>query len=102
MSCPAAAEPPSYHGYRHPVEVIAHAVWLYYRFHLSLRDVEELLAERGIRVSYEAIRLWCRKFGPLLAAELRRRRPRRRGDKWFADEVALTINKAAVLVVARS
>lgn len=54
--------------------------------------MEELLAERGIQVSYEAIRLWCRKFGPMLACELRRRRPRR-GDKWFLDEVALTMNK---------
>jgi putative transposase len=80
-------------GYRFPPEINGHAVWLYHRFALSHRDIEELLAERGIRVSYEAIRLWCRKFGPLLAAELRRRHPRRRGDKWFLDEVALTINK---------
>jgi len=74
-------------------EVISHAVWLYHRFALSHRDVEELLAERGIQVSYEAIRLWCRKFGPLLSGELRYRHPRRRGDKWFLDEVALTMNK---------
>jgi putative transposase len=81
-----------FRGYRFPAEIITHAVWLYHRFALSHRDVEELLAERGIQVSYEAIRLWCRKFGPLLASELRRRRPRR-GDKWFLDEVALTMNK---------
>jgi putative transposase len=89
----ARATPVSpFRGYRFPPVIISHAVWLYHRFSLSHRDVEELLAERGIQVSYEAIRLWCRKFGPLLASELRRRRPRR-GDKWFLDEVALTMNK---------
>ena len=82
-----------FRGYRFPPEIITHAVWLYHRFCLSHREVEELLAERGIQVSYEAIRLWCRRFGPLLAGELRRRRSRRSGDKWFLDEVALTINK---------
>ena len=81
-----------FRGYRFPAEIITHAVWLYHRFSVSHRDVEELLAERGVQVSYEAIRLWCHKFGPLLASELRRRHPRR-GDKWFLDEVALTINK---------
>jgi putative transposase len=89
-----------FRGYRFPAEIISHAVWLYHRFSLSHRDVEELLAERGIQVSYESIRLWCRKFGPLLASELRRRHPRR-GDKWFLDEVALTMNKRRVLAVAR-
>ena len=90
---PASTAPSSpFRGYRFPAEIICHAVWLYHRFALSHRDVEELLAERGVQVSYEAIRLWCRKFGPLLASELRRRRPRR-GDKWFVDEVALTMNK---------
>ena len=83
----------AYKGHRFPPEIISHAVWLYHRFALSHRDVEELLAERGVQVSYEAIRLWCHRFGPLLAAELRRRYPRRRGDKWFLDEVVLTINK---------
>lgn len=59
-STPAAGnEPPSYRGYRYPVEIISHAVWLYFRFHLSLRDVEELLAERGVTVTYETIRAWC-------------------------------------------
>jgi putative transposase len=81
-----------FRGYRFPPEIITHAVWLYHRFALSHRDVEELLAERGIQVSYEAIRLWCRKFEPLLASELRQRHPRR-GDKWFLDEIALTMNK---------
>jgi putative transposase len=88
----SAAPVSTFRGYRFPPEIITHAVWLYHRFSLSHRDVEELLAERGIQVSYEAIRLWCRKFGPLLAGELRRRRPRR-GDKWYLDEVALTMNK---------
>ncbi len=92
MSRSAAPASP-FRGYRFPPEIISHAVWLYHRFSLSHRDVEELLAERGIQVSYEAIRLWCRKFGPLLARALRRRHPRGRGDKWFLDEVALTMNK---------
>jgi putative transposase len=87
---PATVSP--FRGYRFPPEIISYAVWLYHRFALSHRDVEELLAERGIQVSYEANRLWCHKFGPLLACELRRRRARR-GDKWFLDEVALTMNK---------
>ena len=91
MSASAAPASP-FRGYRFPSEIITHAVWLYNRFSLSHRDVEELFAERGIQVSYEAIQLWCRKFGPLLATELRRRNPRR-GDKWYLDEVALTINK---------
>jgi putative transposase len=74
----ASAAPVSrFRRYRFPPKIITHAVWLYHRFLLSHRDVEELLAERGIRVIYEAIRLWCRKFGPLLASELRRRQPRR-------------------------
>ncbi len=55
---------PSYKGYRFPPEIISYAVWLYYRFSLSFRDVEDLLAERGIIVSYESIRQWCQKFGP--------------------------------------
>ena len=66
-------------------------MWLYYRFLLSYRDVEEPLAERGIPVSYETIRRWCRKFGPAFANGLRRRRPRP-GDKWHMDEVQLKIN----------
>ncbi len=65
---------PSYRGYRFPPEIISHAVWLYYRFCLSFRDVEDLLAERGIIVSYEAIRLWCLKFGPAYARALKRAR----------------------------
>jgi putative transposase len=85
---------PSINRYKHhrfPVEIISHAVWLYFRFCLSYRDVEELLFARGVTVSYEAIRKWCRKFGQSYANELRHRRPRS-GDKWHLDEVFLTIN----------
>jgi hypothetical protein len=75
---------PSYRGCRFPPEIISHAVWLYHRFCLSFRDIEDLLAERGIVVSYEAIRQWCLKFGPEYARTLvsgeaprpHRRRPR--------------------------
>jgi putative transposase len=81
----------SYRGFRFPPEVIAHAVWLYHRFRLGLRDVEELLFERGIQVSYEAIRLWCERFGPQYAARLRRRRSRP-GDRWHLDEVFIKVN----------
>jgi putative transposase len=92
VSAPSAAadESPSYRGYRYPVEIISHAVWLYFRFPLSLRDVEELLAERGVTVTYETIRAWCMKFGPSYAAGLRRRRARP-SDKWHCDEVQLKI-----------
>jgi putative transposase len=80
-----------YKRHRYPTEIISHAVWLYFRFTLSYRDVEELLAARGIQVSYETIRQWCRKFGQLYANQLRRRRPKT-GDKWYLDEVFLKIN----------
>ena len=78
--------------YRHrfPAEIISHAVWLYHVFSLSLRDVELLLAERGIIVSYETVRRWCQKFGESFADRLRRRRPRP-GDKWHLDEVFIRI-----------
>ncbi len=82
---------PGYKGHRYPAEIIAHAVWLYFRFALSYRDVEELLAERGVVVTYETVRQWCRKFGQTYANALRRRRPRP-GDKWHLDEVFITIN----------
>jgi putative transposase len=87
----APARDPLYRGYRFPAELNSHAVWLYYWFHSSHRDVEDLLAERGVRVSYEAIRLWCRRFGPALATGLRRRRARA-GGKWHLDEVQLKIS----------
>ena len=76
---------PSYKRHGFPPELIAHAVWLYFRFALSYRDVEELLAERGVTVTYESVRQWCGKFGQAYAKELRRRRPRP-GDKWHLDE----------------
>src|SRR5437763_15911995 len=78
-------------GFRFPIEIISQAVWLYFRFSLSLRDVEELLAEQGVIVTYETIRAWCAKFGPSYAAGLRRRHSRP-SDKWHLDEVHLKIN----------
>jgi putative transposase len=83
--------PPDPH-YRHrfPAEIISHAVWLYHVFSLSLRDIELLLAERGIVVSYETVRRWCQKFGENFADRQRRRRPRP-GDKWHPDEVFIRI-----------
>ncbi len=82
---------PILQGFRFPQEIIAHAIWLYFRFNLSYRDVEELLAERGVVVTYETVRQWCRKFGQIYANQLRRRRARP-GDKWHMDEVFLKIN----------
>lgn len=67
----------AYKGYRFPAEIISHAVWLYFRFPLSYRDVEELMAERGIVLTYETIRRWCQKFGQQYANQLRRRQARR-------------------------
>ncbi|MFJ1536757.1 IS6 family transposase [Streptomyces mirabilis] len=83
--------PPSYKRHRYPVEVIAHCVWLYHRFPLSYREVEELMLERGVIVSYETVRRWCAKFGPTYANALRRRQSRP-GDEWHLDEVFLKIN----------
>ncbi|HZA17378.1 MAG TPA: IS6 family transposase [Pseudonocardiaceae bacterium] len=82
---------PSYKGFRFPVEIISHCVWLYYRFPLSLREVEEMMLERGVTVSHETIRQWTGKFGQAYASGLRRRRPHP-GDKWHLDEVFITIN----------
>jgi putative transposase len=79
-----------YTGYRFPAEIIGHAVWLYFRFPLGLRMVEELLAARGITVSHETVRQWARKFGQPFANRIRRRLPRT-GDKWHLDEVVLKI-----------
>ncbi|MFE7652243.1 IS6 family transposase [Streptomyces bottropensis] len=81
----------SYNGHRCPVEVISHCVWLYHRFPLSFREVEELMLERGIVVSYETVRRWCAKFGQAYAGALRRRQPRP-GDTWHLDEVFIKIN----------
>ncbi|MEV0305842.1 IS6 family transposase [Streptomyces prasinus] len=83
--------PPSYQGHRYPVEVIAHCVWLYFRFPLSFREVEELMLERGVLASHETVRRWCAKFGQSYANGLRRRRPRP-SDKWHLDEVFIKIN----------
>src|SRR5579859_1981583 len=83
-------EPATYRRHRFPAEIISHAVWLYHVFSLSFRDVELLLAERAITVSYETVRRWCKKFGQSFANRLRRRRPRP-GDKWHLDEVFVRI-----------
>jgi putative transposase len=85
------AQPSLYHRHRFPGEIISHAVWLYHLFSLSLRDVELILAERGVLVTREAIRHWCCKFGHEFAKRLRRRRPRP-GDTWHLDEVFIRIN----------
>src|SRR3954463_7638823 len=82
---------PRYAGHRFPAEVISHAVWLYFRFPLSLRMVEEMLAARGIVVSHETVRQWARKFGQEFANQIRRRLPSP-GDKWHLDEVCLLIS----------
>ena len=81
----------TYKRHRFPPEIISYAVWLYYRFNLSHRDIEDLLAERGVTVSYESIRLWCIKFGSKYF-----RRPKRKhrgfGDTFYIDEVFVKIN----------
>ncbi len=82
---------PSYKGFRFPQEIIAHAVWLYFRFSLRFRDVEEIFAERGVTVSYETIRQWCLHVGQTYANQLRRRRVRR-GDTWHLDEGFIKMN----------
>src|SRR4051794_29099436 len=84
------SSPNPYRGFRFPAEIIEHAVWLYHCFSLSLRDVETILAARGVVVSYESIREWGLRFGRLFANTLKRRRPRP-GDKWFMDEVFIRI-----------
>ena len=71
--------------------IIQHAVWLYHRFPLSYRDVQELLHRRGIVVSHETLREWCIKFGPLFAEDLRHREPRR-GSRWHLDEVCTSVD----------
>ncbi len=83
-------KPISYKRHRFPPQIIAHAVWLYFRFPLSLRLVEEMLLERGIVVSYETIRRWGKKFGPAYARRLRRKQPSPH-DVWHLDEVVISI-----------
>ncbi len=81
--------PPPYRGFRFPAAIIEHTVWLYHCFSLRLRDVELILAARGIVVSYESIHDWGLRFGRMFANTLKRRRPRP-GDKWFLDEVFIS------------
>jgi putative transposase len=83
-------KPLSFKRHRYPADVIRHAVWLYFRFSLSLRDVEELLAQRGIDISYETIRCWTKKFGPLIARRLKKRRPTP-SPRWHLDEMVCWI-----------
>src|SRR5918998_5077609 len=82
--------PLSYSGYRFPRDIIQRAVWMYLRFTLSFRDVEELLAERGIVVTYESIRRWVLTFGPAIARSLRARRPKPHG-RWHLDEMFVSV-----------
>ena len=86
----------SYKGYRFPPEIIQQAIWLCLRFTLSFRDVEDLLAERGIMVSYETVRRWVNHFGPKIAADLRKHRPKPH-TTWHLDEVYLKIDGRMVL-----
>ena len=79
----------SYRRHRFPPSIIQHAIWLYLRFTLSYRDVEDLLAERGLDISYETVRRWVLKFGPLIARTLRQRRPWP-SDRWHLDGVSRT------------
>jgi putative transposase len=83
--------PSLYRRHRFPAEVISHCVWLYFRFSVSYRDVEEMMAMRGLLLTHETIRYWCLKFGQTYANNLRRRQPRT-GDRWHLDEVFLKIN----------
>src|SRR3954453_16242339 len=82
--------PNPHHRHRFPADILGHAVWLYHVFSLSLRDVELILAERGVFLTYETVRRWCRKFGESFAKSMRRRRPRP-GDRWHLDEVFIRI-----------
>jgi hypothetical protein len=79
-----------YHRHRFPAEIISHCVWLYFRFSLSFRDVEEMMAKRGVTFSYESARDWCLKFSGVYAKRMRSRSPRP-GDRWHLDEVFLKI-----------
>jgi putative transposase len=85
------ARDPVYRRHRFPAEVIAHSVWLYFRFPLSLRMVEDMLAARGVIVSHQTVRLWAEKFGRYFANDIRKRSAGRLGDKWHLDEVVIII-----------
>ncbi len=91
----------SYSGYRFPPVIIQQAIWLYARFTLSFRDVEDLLAERGITVSYETVRRWVNHFGSAIAADLRKRRPKPHST-WHLDEVYIKIDGRLVLSTPRA
>ena len=104
------AETPSYKGFRFPAEIISHCVWLYHRFPLSFREVEEMMLRRGVIVSHETIRQWCAKFGQTYANGLRRRRARP-GDKWHLvlqpqagmfDALSLVVVRTGAGLVASS
>ena len=85
------SKPERYHRHRFSIEVVEQCVWLYYRFALSYRDVEEMMAKRGVQLTYETVRKWCEKFGPLYAAQLRKKRAKF-GSKWHLDEVFIKMN----------
>ena len=89
-SSPRVSSVSPYKGHRFPSEIISHCVWLYFRFSLSFRDVEEMMVERGVVVSYESVREWCLKFGATYAKRIRAHDPRA-GDRWHLDEVFLKI-----------
>ena len=82
-----------YKRHRFPAEIISHVVWLYFRFSLSFRDVEELMFERSVVLTYETVRAWCLKFGQSHANKLKRRRPQP-GDKWHLDEMLILLAKS--------
>ncbi len=90
-----------YKGCRFPLEIIQHPIWLYVRFALSFRDVEDLLAERGIMVSYETVRRWVSHFGPMIAANLRKRRPKPY-TSWHLDEIYLKIDGRRLVYLWRT
>ena len=89
----------SFKRHRYPADVIRYAVWLYFRFTLSLRDVEDLLAERGIEVSYETVRCWCRKFGLQIARNLRKLRPAP-ARTWHLDELFVSVGGRPMYLLA--
>ena len=94
--------PTIYKGYRFPSEVISHAVWLYHRFTLSFRDIEEILFSRGIDVTFESIRQWCLKLAPAYSKRSKQKPSRgTQGDIWHLDEVFIKIKGHRVIVWAK-
>src|SRR5271165_5729177 len=90
----------SFTRHQFPPDIIRHAIWLYLRFTLSYRDVEDLLAERGLDLSYETVRRWVLKFGPVIARRLRRRRPRP-SNRWHLDEMVVRIEPLSYAALIR-